>query len=169
MSLSSTFPTTGTGTLFERMVETACHEYRWPIVSYADAQSRQCDFFRHNVCIRQHPYTKFYGGEGRCDFVFKIADGVDETWMELKYQDVGGSVDEKLFCTYLHAIYSIPGRKVIIGVNGAELARSPIVAHLKERSKRGWLQPSDKPQSVIQIMTLNEIQKWALSYLKSAL
>lgn len=69
--------------------------------------------------VKNATYKTIYGETGRTEFVIVV--GTRKIRIEIKYQSVAGSVDEKYPYMLLNAIYQYPEKEVIFIVDGGRI------------------------------------------------
>lgn len=110
------------------------------------------DMFAHRTIARQFPYRSIYEEEARVDFM--VAEGDRRLAIECKYQEMQGSVDEKLEFTIRNACERMPAQEVAI-VLGGNGARDGAVRRMQSEAKKAMGR-----KRKIHIMRTDEFRAW---------
>lgn len=82
------------------------------------------DLFNPRQLIRNVPYTSIYGSRSKSEFVYQ--DKRRHIRIECRWQQVPGSVDEKLPYLFLNALNAMPEPEIWICCDGSGARRSAI-------------------------------------------
>lgn len=93
------------------------------------------NLFADKRLIRNAPFTAVNGCESRSEFLYVCASLLLDVRIECKWQQVSGSVDEKLSFTMDNAIEAMPEKNIWIIVDGGG-ARQNQVGWIIKRAQR---------------------------------
>jgi hypothetical protein len=98
------------------------------------------------------PYTNIYGQMGHTEFLLKSARLPEDVRIECKWQQVGGSVDEKYPCLFLNCVQRMPEHTIFIVVGGSGARRGSLE----------WLRHecTHVTTKAIRVLTLDEFIQW---------
>ncbi len=112
------------------------------------------------IALRQPPYTTLYGGSGRSDFVLIAPELQENVWIETKRMRVSGSLDEKLPHMFLNALAAIPGKHVIILMDGDGWRAGGVAWIRAAQQDRRWNDFSNLEGKRIDVMNVDEFKSW---------
>lgn len=108
------------------------------------------DMFSRRIVLRNVPYRSLYGCTSRSEFV--VTDGSKKVRIECRWQEVGGSVDEKYPYLLRNAIERMPEPEILI-LLGGDGARVEAVSWLKLEAARVL-------SKKIYVLNINEFPRW---------
>lgn len=108
------------------------------------------------------PFTTIYQHGGNTEFRLISQRYKMDIRIECKWQQVAGSVDEKLPYLYLNCIEAMPEKHIIIIIDGDGWEKGAIT-WLKNAIKQRKYTTTDNSEKVIQVMDLKEFITWANS------
>lgn len=88
-----------------------------------------------------------------------------EIRIECKWQQVAGSVDEKLPYLYLNSIEAMPERHIVVIIDGKGW-KSGAIPWLKEAASQRKYSESLMSEKKIEILSLTEFMTWANNILR---
>jgi hypothetical protein len=148
-----------TGNQLETAVKTVLSGKGFEIFNYRSWE-RQPLKFSKEIVLENAPYTTSYGHNGNTEFLL-ISEKYDmRIRIECKWQQVAGSVDEKLPYLYLNAIEAMPEDKIIILIDGAGWKLGAI-KWLKEAVKNKLYTTPENAHKEIMVFNLTEFFTWA--------
>ena len=115
--------------------------------------------FGEELLLGNVPYTTIYGHRGYTEFLVKSVRFNLNHRIECKWQQSGGSVDEKLPYLYLNCIEAIPENNIIIVAGGGGMKKGA-VPWLKTTVECGHFLRGEYKKKNVQVFTLEEFLKW---------
>lgn len=112
------------------------------------------------ILLKGVPFKSIYGHSGKTEFLLKSQRYQLEIRIECKWQQVCGSVDEKLVYAYINCVEAMPEKTIIIVVDGGG-AKAGAIDWLKRTAKEKRYLPSDQMDKEILVFTLAEFLCWA--------
>lgn len=106
------------GSQLETAVQAVLSSKGFEIANYRDIE-KQSLLVEEEVLIKNVPYTSIYGHRGKTEFLLKSKKFDIQARIECKWQQVSGSVDEKLPYLYLNAARSMPEKTILLIIDGA--------------------------------------------------
>jgi hypothetical protein len=93
------------------------------VFDYDNNKHHNRDFVTECFVVRNAPYTSIYGCNSRSEFLYRDSRLVHDIRIECRWQQVAGSVDEKLPYLYMNAIHAMPEKEIwiVIAGDGARL------------------------------------------------
>jgi hypothetical protein len=120
---------------------------------------KQPTAFPAEILLRNVPYETIYGHRGNTEFLLCSARYQLNVRIECKWQQSGGSVDEKFPYLYLNCVEQMPENQIIIVVDGGG-AKAGAIAWLRRAcAERLYLDPTSP--KAITTMNLVEFMAWA--------
>lgn len=104
------------GEFLEETVEREFRARRVAVFQYADNGNNE-DLFAERFLLRDAPYTSIYGCNSRSEFLYRHRFGFDLR-IECKWQQVPGSIDEKLPYLLMNATHAMPEKNIWLIVDG---------------------------------------------------
>lgn len=105
------------GCTLEKTIKSVLHTKGFEIVRYREWKVNP-DEYGHELLLTHVPFRTIYNHNGITEFLLKSKKYNLETRIECKWQQVAGSVDEKLPYLYLNAIEKMPENNIIIIIDG---------------------------------------------------
>ncbi|MCH8874264.1 4-diphosphocytidyl-2C-methyl-D-erythritol kinase [candidate division KSB1 bacterium] len=149
-----------TGNLLEGTVRNILIEKGFEIVKHKDWLKNNL-FLGKELLIENVPYTTIYNHNGKTEFLLKSEAYNFEARIECKWQQVAGSVDEKLPYLYLNCIEAMPEKNIIILIDG-EGWKAGSIQWLKDAAKNAPY--STAKSKNIQVFSLTEFMTWANNF-----
>ena len=116
--MSSTHNRTNiTGSQLETAIMTVLINKGFNVVSFKDWEKDQ-QAYGSELLLRNVPFETIYGHRGKTEFLLKSQKHQRSIRIECKWQQVAGSVDEKLPYLYLNAVEKMPEREIILLIDG---------------------------------------------------
>jgi hypothetical protein len=106
-----------TGNQLEMTVKTVLTAKGFEIVPYSE-WIKNTGNYGNELLLSNAPFTTIYGHKGKTEFLLKSEKYEMDIRIECKWQQVAGSVDEKLPYLYLNAIEAMPEKEIIILIDG---------------------------------------------------
>lgn len=88
------------------------------------------DWVSECFLVRHAPYTSIYGCNSRSEFLYRDSRLEHDIRIECRWQQVAGSVDEKLPYLYMNAMNAMPEKEIWIVIAG-DGAREEAISWLK--------------------------------------
>lgn len=111
------------------------------------------------LLLRHVPYTTLYGGKGHTEFLLKSGKYNVNTRIECKWQQTGGSVDEKLPYLYLSSIECMPENDVILLIDGDGFRRGAKEWIRRVAAEKRYVQPGQCDKT-ISVMSSTDFLTW---------
>ena len=116
--------------------------------------------FGDGLLLENIPFITVYEHPGNTEFLL-ISKKYDLTMrIECKWQQVHGSVDEKLPYLYLNTIEAMPERNIMILIDGAGLKAGAIAWLRNAVKKKKYTDESNKGKNIL-VFNLTEFFTWA--------
>lgn len=150
---------TQSGHTLESIVITVLQAKGFQVVQY-NKYIKTPEKFGDEILIRNVPYTTIYNHPGKTEFLLSSKKYNLKLRIECKWQQVAGSVDEKLPYLYLNCIEKIPETDILIIVDGAGAKKGP-VQWLKSVCNNRLYVGQDNMNKNITVMSTAEFMAWA--------
>ncbi len=144
---------TSTGKVLETFVINLLLPLGYNTIPYASWKNNKITSGKN--LIRNYPYVSIYGS-GRSQTEFVIQDDSRMVRVECKWQQVSGSVDEKLPYLFMNAVESFPEKEIILLIDGGGFKPGAISWINRKTSEYNCSSPDKK----IKVMTMMEFQIW---------
>ncbi len=105
------------GKMLESIVENCFREKNFKIINYKQWQNNK-NKFRDNLLIKRIPYKSIYGHNSKTEFLILSYEFNIKTRIECRWQQVSGSVDEKLPYLFLNCAQKMTEPHIIILSDG---------------------------------------------------
>lgn len=151
-----------TGNLLEQTVRTILVEKGFEIVTYREWKSNHL-FLGNELLIENVPYTTIYNHNGKTEFLLKSQKYDFEARIECKWQQVAGSVDEKLPYLYLNCIESMPEKDIVLLIDG-DGWKTGSIEWLKNAVKNSRYTTDASKNKHIRVFSLAEFMTWANNF-----
>ena len=151
-----------TGNLLEGTVRNILIEKGFEVVKHKDWLKNNL-FLGKELLIENVPYTTIYNHNGKTEFLLKSEAYNFEARIECKWQQVAGSVDEKLPYLYLNCIEAMPEKNIIILIDGDGWKTGSIL-WLKDAAKNAPYPTATAKSKNIQVFSLTEFMTWANNF-----
>jgi DpnII restriction endonuclease len=156
--------TTSSGNLLEQTVKTICKQKGFEIAKYNE-WNKNPEKFGSELLLTDVPYDTIYKHAGKTEFLLKSAKHKLEIRIECKWQQVAGSVDEKLPYLYLNSIEAMPEKHIVV-VTGGKGWKTGAIPWLKEAAANRKYTTSSNSDKIIEILSLEEFMTWANNILR---
>lgn len=124
---------------------------------------KEPEAFGDELVLTNVPYQTIYGHRGFTEFLLVSKSRELKIRIECKWQQSGGSVDEKLPYLYLNCLWAVPEDDIIIVVGGGGMKKGAI-AWLKSAVDERLFREHEKSRAKrIKVYTLDEFLIWANS------
>ena len=138
------------GQMLERVIEEEFSRRKVPVFQYSETGDNG-DLFEPRFLLRSVPYKSIYGCHSRSEFLYRDFPFDIDIRIECRWQQVGGSVDEKMPYLFLNATEAMPERIVWLVLDGGG-ARSEAIEWLHRRA-------SQQSAKTIRVMGLAETRQ----------
>jgi hypothetical protein len=122
--------------------------------------NRHREIFGSELLLKNVPFKNIYGHDGYTEFLLKSEKYNLEIRIECKWQQSGGSVDEKFPYLYLNCIEAMPENHIVIIVDGGG-AREGAVQWLKNASEKNLYRNEHNMDKQLDVFTLSGFIQWA--------
>lgn len=149
------------GRVLESTILPCLENYNFEVARYSQWIKHPAKY-KEDVVLTNVPYTTIYGHRGFTEFLLLSKTKNLRTRIECKWQQSGGSVDEKLPYLYLNCIASIPEDDIIIIVGGGGMKKGAI-RWLNDavNSKLYQVLAPEGRRKNIQVFSLEDFLRWA--------
>ncbi|MBU2445683.1 MAG: 4-diphosphocytidyl-2C-methyl-D-erythritol kinase [Bacteroidetes bacterium] len=155
---------TSSGNLLEQTVKTICRQKGFKIEKYKDWKKKP-EKYGNELLLTDVPYDTIYKHTGKTEFLLKSSRYNLEIRIECKWQQVSGSVDEKLPYLYLNSIEAMPEKHIVIVIDGKGW-KTGAIPWLKEAAANRLYTTSASTGKKIEILSLTEFMAWANEVLR---
>ena len=146
------------GRMLENIIRHTLEAKGLETVGYA-AWKRDQAAFGGELLITNAPFTTIYGHRGRTEFLLVSERHDLRIRIEAKWQQVGGSTDEKLAYLYLNAIEAMPEPHVIIVIDGGGW-RPQAVEWLRHAAQSKAYTGPGNHNKTVDVMSLSQFIAW---------
>ena len=146
-----------TGNTLEQTVKSTFSSKGFEVISYKEWEKKP-EKFGKRLLLTNAPYTSIYGHNGKTEFL--LIDQDTNIRIECKWQQVAGSVDEKLPYLYLNCIETMPENDIIVLIDGNGWKKGAI-NWLKEAVDQRKYTNSKMKNKNIKVFSLTEFITWA--------
>jgi hypothetical protein len=148
---------TVSGGTLERTVKSVMSSKGFETVKYIDWKKRPERYGSELLLTNAH-YDTIYGENGRSEFLLKSSRYNMNIRIECKWQQVNGSVDEKLPYLYLNIIESVPESDIIIIIDGGGWKEGAIPWLKEAIAQRKYMSRTNRKR--IRVFSLAEFISW---------
>lgn len=148
-----------TGNLLERTLESVLTQKGFEVINYRQWE-KNIEKHGTELLLKNAPFTTVYKHSGNTEYLLLSQKYDLRIRIECKWQQVSGSVDEKLPYLYLNCIEAMPEKNVIILIDG-DGWKLGAIAWLKEAVKFKKYTTPDSEDKKIEIYNLKETLTWA--------
>jgi hypothetical protein len=148
-----------TGNQLEQAVKSVLTGKGFQLVAYRIWKKNK-EKFSEELLLENVPFTTIYGHKGNTEFLLLSKTHQLQIRIECKWQQVAGSVDEKLPYLYLNVIEAMPEKSVMILIDGAGW-KPGAIKWLKDAVSRKKYATQDGGYKEIMVFTLTEFFTWA--------
>lgn len=149
-----------TGNLLEQTVRTILGQKGFEVVRYREWVKDKGKYGRE-LLLENVPYTTIYNHQGKTEFLLLSDQYRLQMRIECKWQQVSGSVDEKLPYLYLNCIEAMPEYDIMILIDG-DGWKPGSLTWLKQAVRDGRYQVKGELQlKSVRILNLTEFMTWA--------
>jgi hypothetical protein len=148
-----------TGNQLEVAVKTVLLGKGFQIVNYR-VWEKAPDKFGKELLLENVPFTTIYEHKGNTEFLLLSYKYKLHIRIECKWQQVAGSVDEKLPYLYLNSIEAMPEKNIMILIDGAGWKPGSI-KWLREAVKNKKYSTAKNKDKKILVFSLTEFFTWA--------
>lgn len=149
------------GNILEQTVKTIFSAKGFTKALYRE-WNRNPQKYGDELLLMNVPFTTIYQHGGNTEFRLISKRYNMDIRIECKWQQVAGSVDEKLPYLYLNCIEAMPENHIIIIIDGDGWKKGAIT-WLKNAVKQKKYATDDKQGKIIEVMDLKEFITWANS------
>lgn len=148
-----------TGNQLEVALKTVLTGKGFELVNYRIWERKKQDY-GEELLLENVPFETIYGHKGNTEFLLISKKFNLKIRIECKWQQVSGSVDEKLPYLYLNTIEAMPENSVMILIDGEGWKPGSLV-WLKEAVKQKKYITSQSKNKNIMVFSLTEFFTWA--------
>lgn len=149
---------TQSGGVLEEIVKGVFRKKNFVVVHYR-AWRKNPEHYGAELLLMNAPYQTVYQHNGKTEFLLKSEKYNKEIRIECKWQQVSGSVDEKLPYLYLNAIECMNEKEIIILIDGDGWKKGAI-AWLQEAIVQKKYQTAGTLKTIT-VMNMKEFTAWA--------
>ena len=131
---------------------------KFEIVQYRDWK-KSPEKYGSELLLLRAPYETIYKHKGVTEFLLKSKKYNKDIRIECKWQQVSGSVDEKLPYLYLNII-ECPEKEAIVIIDGDGWKKGAIQWLRDAIAQKIYLTPAN-PEKVVRVFSLKEFVTWA--------
>ncbi len=153
------------GNLLEETVQNVFKKKGFIVARYIEWQSRP-ERFGRELLLTNAKYETIYGHKGTTEFLLLSERFSMNIRIECKWQQVSGSVDEKLPYLYLNCIEAMPEDHIIIIIDGQGWKEGAI-NWLKEAVSMKKYTSTAHRDKIIDVMDLRDFITWANTTFKT--
>lgn len=148
---------TGSGNVLEQTVKGTFQAKKFKVVQYRDWK-KSPEKYGAELLLLRAPYETIYKHKGVTEFLLKSKKYNKDIRIECKWQQVSGSVDEKLPYLYLNVI-SCPEKEIAIIIDGDGWKKGAIEWLRNAIAEKMYsTHDSDK---IVRVFNLKEFVTWA--------
>lgn len=147
------------GNQLEVAVKTVLCGKGFELVKYKNWHNNK-EKYGTELLVENVPFTTVYGHKGKTEFLLISGRYNINMRIECKWQQVSGSVDEKLPYLYLNIIEAMPEKSVMILIDGGGWKEGAI-RWLKDAVKQEKYTKNENESKVILVFNLSEFFAWA--------
>jgi len=148
-----------TGNQLEVAVKTVLTGKGFELVNYR-IWDKNKENFGNELLLENVPFTTVYEHKGNTEFLLISKKYKLEVRIECKWQQVAGSVDEKLPYLYLNTIEAMPEKSIMILIDGSGW-KSGAIRWLKEAVRQKKYTTKINKDKKILVFNLTEFFTWA--------
>jgi hypothetical protein len=148
-----------TGNQLEVAVKTVLTGKGFELINYRDWEKNK-EKYGDELLLENVPFTTIYEHKGNTEFLLISRKYNLQIRIECKWQQVSGSVDEKLPYLYLNTIEAMPENSIMILIDGAGW-KAGAIKWLKDAIKQKKYTTETNMQKKIMIFNLTEFFTWA--------
>jgi hypothetical protein len=148
-----------TGNQLEVAVQTVLSGKGFSILNYREWLKNPKQF-GEELLLKNVPFETIYKHKGNTEFLLLSQKYKLTIRIECKWQQVAGSVDEKLPYLYLNSIEAMPEKEIMILIDGAGWKEGAI-EWLKSAVKEKKYTTKENNTKVIKVFSLAEFFTWA--------
>jgi len=148
-----------TGNQLEVAVKTVLQGKGFEIINYRIWEKNK-ENYGNELLLENVPFTTIYEHKGNTEFLLKSKKYGLEIRIECKWQQVAGSVDEKLPYVYLNAIEAMPESTIMILIDGDGWKQGAI-KWLKDAVEQKKYTTEELRNKKIMVFNLKEFFTWA--------
>jgi hypothetical protein len=148
-----------TGSQLEATVKTVLSGKGFEMVNYRNWEKNP-ESFGKEVLLENAPFTSIYNHKGNTEFLLLSEKYGLRMRIECKWQQVAGSVDEKLPYLYLNVMEAMPERDVLILIDGGGWKPGAIKWLKDAVAQKKYANDSAKDKKIL-VFSLAEFFTWA--------
>ena len=152
------------GSTLEQTVKTVFQNKGFEIVTHSKWRKHPEGYAKELLLTNVH-FTTVYKHKGYTEFSAKSEKYDFEIRIECKWQQVGGSVDEKLPYLYLNTIEAMPENNIVIIIDGKGFKEGAIT-WLKDAVQQKKYTDLHNRNKSIEVLTISEFITWANKVLR---
>lgn len=148
-----------TGNQLEVTLQTVLLGKGFEIVNYS-TWKKNPDKFGKELLLKNVPFRSIYKHDAYTEFLLRSEKYFLEMRIECKWQQLSGSVDEKLPYLYLNTIEAMPEKTIMVLIDGDGWKRGAI-KWLREAAKKKKYTTKSSKRKQIMIFSMTEFFTWA--------
>lgn len=152
------------GNTLEQTVNSFFSNKGFEIVAYSDWKKHP-DNYGQELLLTNAPFTTIYQHRGNTEFLAKSEKYNFEIRIECKWQQVSGSVDEKLPYLYLNTIEAMPEKQIVIVIDGPGF-KEGAKTWLRDTVRGKKYTDQTNQDKIIEVFSLSEFITWANKILR---
>lgn len=146
------------GNTLEQTVMATLQSKGFTVVPYR-VYMKNPEQFGHEVLLRNVPFTTIYHHPGHTEFLLVSARHQRRIRIECKWQQAGGSVDEKFPYLYLNCIEAMPEQEIIVVAEGGG-AKQGAIEWLKNAVANKLYTNQQNRHKDVRVMSIAEFMSW---------
>lgn len=150
---------TTSGNTLEATVQQVLINKGFSMIQYSEWKNNS-DKYGEELLLTHVPFQSIYNHNANTEFLLKSKKYNIEIRIECKWQQVSGSVDEKLPYLYLNCIEAMPEQKIIVVIDGKGWKHGSI-EWLKESVHAKKYTNTTNNTKDIRVANLSEFIEWA--------
>ncbi len=147
------------GRILENTIVPTFEAHGFEVVAYSTWNKKPANYGTE-LLLKHVPYTTIYGQRGYTEFLVKSEKFGLNVRIECKWQQLSGSVDEKLPYLYLNCIETMPEKDIVIITGGGGMKPGAIPWLKAAVSQRRYV-TSDMPKKNIRVFYIEDFIAWA--------
>jgi predicted glycosyltransferase len=148
-----------TGNQLEVAVQTVLLNKGFEIVKYIEWE-RNPEKYGKELLLKNVPFQTIYGHHGKTEFLLLSEKFHLKIRIECKWQQTGGSVDEKLPYLYLNTIEAMPEENIMILIDGGGF-KAGALSWLRNAVKQKRYTTVENKDKNIMVFSLADFFTWA--------
>lgn len=148
-----------TGNQLEKAVQTVLNGKGFDILMYSQWK-KEPEKYGNELLLKNVPFKTIYNHQGKTEFLLLSKKYDLKIRIECKWQQVAGSVDEKLPYLYLNTIEAMPEKDIIILIDGDGWKKGAKAWLKTAVNERKYTTEANNNKNIM-IFSLTEFFTWA--------